>query len=69
MRTSYIGSRGITYHLDDPSAGQYRCQIGKYDLVEAVLFNGGGRVAYLACGLPPCSGCSHLQNLGEAAPP
>jgi hypothetical protein len=24
--------------------------------------------AYLAC-RTPCSGCSHLQNLGEAAPP
>ena len=37
MRTRYIGSRGVTCRLDDPSAGQYRCQIGKYDLAEENL--------------------------------
>ena len=45
MRTRYIGSRGVTCRLDDPSAGQYRCQIGKYDLAEAMLFNGGCHAA------------------------
>ena len=41
----YIGSRGVTCRLDDSSVARYRCQIGKYDLAEAVLFNGGGRAA------------------------
>ena len=28
-----------------PCAGQYRCHIGKYDLAEAMLFNGGCHAA------------------------
>jgi hypothetical protein len=45
MRTRYVGPRGVTCRLDDPSAGRDRRQIGNYDLAEAMLFNGGGHAA------------------------
>ncbi len=41
----YIGGREVTCRPADATGSQYRCQIGQYDLAEAVLFNGGGRAA------------------------
>ena len=41
----YIGGREVTCRPADPSGAQYRCQVGAYDLAEAVLFNGGGHAA------------------------
>ena len=39
----YIGARQVTCRPADVSGPQYRCQVGDYDLAQAVLFNGGGR--------------------------
>jgi membrane peptidoglycan carboxypeptidase len=41
----YIAGREVTCRLVDGAGSQYHCQVGEYDLAEAVLFNGGGRAA------------------------
>jgi penicillin-binding protein 1A len=41
--TRYIGDRAVSCEPTDAAAALYRCQIGQYDLAEAVLYNGGGR--------------------------
>ncbi len=43
--TRYIAGREVTCRPADASSSQYRCQVGEYDLAEAVLLNGAGRAA------------------------
>ncbi len=43
--TRYIAGREVACQPVEPSAAQYRCKLGEYDLAEAVVLNGAGRAA------------------------